>query len=740
MKFLDRVGGWSTAVRSAIGVAAVTIFAWIWSQFGSGVDFWSQPWRVVEPMLGPVERFTWEHAVKWFQDILKALVGLVIFQLFCGVIYLRSYQLIKKSSFPSDQLSPLIRSTDAWGNFLKWPGLLVQVLLRFVQWVLFLSGLFSRPSIRRLLYVAFNPVLRRERDDYFRSRWSFLYVLDCLDFVVPRRVYQRAQIYIETELLTHPHPQEDDEEYTERVCNEYVRSVRELKRHRTPMRITCDSCFDIFAGQNQDKIEAYFQAQQAMTGLSRFLSPIEFQSGFLAPTYLVSGPLAEFDEDWTKIVDTYDDKLKGLLPDGNDPLKSLPDLRKLQSFIWDCWVQWGPSVPICSSEAWTSRKGAPQQEVALQFGYGDENNSLPICLRRIDAGADPNATESPHWKGQTFDGWEIELRRIRAEAPHARGVACPVRVNGHLRWLVPKDRSHRFCVAQHDTKLRTVDDADDADGWLVFEAATINGDPSGPLSYSAYIWVLIAICQSTPSNGEANTDRDGQPGYRLVHPSDAELWRGLIPFFQHGNIAEASVYNDIKNELAAKTVDSLLRELQKADLVRRGSPDIVRRGSPDPAETPDRRSPLANAPQERETFGPVPVRGQETSAQRDANPAGQWLHFAFVAASDDNGDFGKSRLVTNFPGDSIVKTMQRLLAERVALDPNLTELAQRIHLNPEAIPEITACHLPTIVQGYLDHIEQLSEQQKQNRPVVNPSAARATSVAVGCVESSERTD
>ena len=676
MGSLERKRNKTIVVAVAIGFAIVAVLGWLGWKFGYESGLLAYPIHLLKPVFEWFERFTLEHALAWLRDLLKALIGLAVFQLLFAGYFRRPYLLIRKSAFPNDHLPAIVRSTDEWVKPWKWPQLLLKVLLRTAQAILFLSGLFSRPSIRRLLYVAFNPFLRRKREEYFEGRWSFLRVLEFLDVFVPRRVYARAQIYLETDLLTHKRPTEDEEQHSERVCGEYTESVREWKRSRVPKRILCDSCFDIFAGQNQDKIEAYFQTQQELRGQSRFLSPIKFKSGFLAPTYLVSGPLAEFDEDWTKIVDSYDDKLKGLRPEGDDPLKSLPELRKLQSFIWDCWVQWGPSVPISRSVAWTAQMGAPQKEVALQFGYGDENNSLPICLKHSRTAEPASDTEVSRWWGHTFDEWKAELPRIRSEAPQATGVACPVRVEGHLNWLVPKDRSHRFCQAQHDTKRRDdqPDDNEEKDGWLVFEADSIHGDPTGPLSYSAYIWVLIAICEGAGDNPVS--EGRAKSNYRLVHSGGQDLWRGLIPFFQHGNIAEECVYNDIKAELAGKVVDTLIRELKA--------------------------------------------------------PHSESLHFAFVAAFDDNGDMGKSQPVMSFPGESIHQMMQDVLKNRFAKDLSLTEITQRIHLDADAVSDITACHLPTIVQGYLDHIDRIS-REVQARSVANPptpSIAPPTTTAI----------
>lgn len=166
---------------------------------------------------------------------------------------------------------------------------------------------------------------------------------------------------------------------------------------------------------------------------------------------------------------------------------------------------------------------------------------------------------------------------------------------------------------------------------------------AAPGFYSAYVWVVIAICRFPE---DLSSSDNVLPANHLLHAvGQADLWRGLIPFFQHGNVAEPSVYNDIKDELASKTVDTMLRELERACT------------------------------------------------------AGSWLHFAFVAAFDDNGDSNQSQTVSEFPGTTIREMMKAKLTDR------RSPFAHRIHLESNAVPQLTACDLAMVVRGYLDSID-----------------------------------
>jgi hypothetical protein len=64
--------------------------------------------------------------------------------------------------------------------------------------------------------------------------------------------------------------------------------------------------------------------------------------------------------------------------------------------------------------------------------------------------------------------------------------------------------------------------------------------------YSAYLWVMFAMC-----------DDHGTPLYRN------EPWRGVLPFFEHANIAEGQAMALLKRQLVVKTLSSVLRLLRE---------------------------------------------------------------------------------------------------------------------------------------------------------------------------------
>lgn len=468
--------------------------------------------------------------------------------------------------------------------------------------VLYYSNVLSLSSVRSLFRVAFFPLAWR--------------------FWEAGRIYKRAKIFIETTILTNV---KDLTPYEARkkISEEYMKRVEQFESKVLIDPLECKTCFDIFADR-EELIDRYFAAQLETQSNKppSFLCPIKFDVGYLAPTYLVSGPLSKYNEDWKKIINHYSIKKNNLEnPNRTDPLWMHKDLRKLQSFIWDCWVQWGPSIPICNSIEWKNNNNPAR--IAVQFGYGDENNSLPLLYTGND----------------TFDSWKTVLQNNNAE-----NIIRPVKVTGLLHCFRQSDRNKNFCVPQRDDAPLDKN-APINNTWKIFEASKIEAI-NAPLYYSAYVWVIIAIGKGDHKNKT----------FSLLHPLDKksaptldERWRGLIPFFQHGNIAEASVYEDVKQELAVKTVDTLVRQLKKMK-------------------------------SETDTLG---------------------LQFAYVAAFDDNGD-GASNLI-EFPGKSILDMMKIELDERIkkGLERDI------IQLKPTWSTEekMTASDITKIIQAYLEQID-----------------------------------
>ena len=269
--------------------------------------------------------------------------------------------------------------------------------------------------------------------------------------------------------------------------------------------------------------------------VDRFVSKVKVQRGFVAPLHLLSGLLAETEEDWGPVIADYGRQLADPMPKTRDPHGDLVDfgireaelrLQRLQGFLFDCWLLWGPSIPLCTCEAWHG--GRP----ILQFGFGDESNSLALLPGRA-------------LSTETLRGF-FASERVLGNTP----VVKVASVTGVLQWgpsLLSSDINQAqqiVCDPDEDRLALLVEDLPEPAGGKMEDLVA--------RYYSAYLWAMFVIC-----------DPQGAPVYR----GDRQ-WRGLLPFFEHANLAEEQPMTMLKRHLAVKTLSSVLRLLRELPRLR----------------------------------------------------------------------------------------------------------------------------------------------------------------------------
>lgn len=318
------------------------------------------------------------------------------------------------------------------------------------------------------------------------------------------------------------------------------RTLKDIARHMKlnndePESIVIDNCYELF--RSEDIIKEYLETIESLD-VARdkycFISKIKINDGFISPIFLVSGLQDRFKEEWKPILDKY--KADIVASSENKPITE--ELKKLQIFIFNCWMSWGPSIPLCSCSSW----GIGTQETALQYGYGDEDNSVPIYLK--DDENERKFKELINVSKSASEG-------IEACIPLAFSVA----ITGKLHWgpdAFTKDNlRERLCNAQQSVK-------DDDTGVLVLSDAVIlakqvdrnNQIPQG--YYSAYLWVIFVIMI-----------KKGEEWEPLYPFETDDAWRGLIPFFEHANIADGNTYDFLSQQLATKALSSATRILRE---------------------------------------------------------------------------------------------------------------------------------------------------------------------------------
>lgn len=338
-----------------------------------------------------------------------------------------------------------------------------------------------------------------------------------------RRRYQQAMAQYHADL----------EEWKTKLAAHLTRFSRGESRD---VIIEVEDVSQIYA--RSDEIRNYFgvlatDRSAERQGADRFISQVRVARGFVAPLHLVAGLLAECEDDWAPVIEDYGGQVAQPLPaPGGDVAAPFAGreaelkLQRLQTFLFDCWLLWGPSIPMCTCEAWHG--GRP----ILQFGFGDENNSLSLVFDR------PVARE--------------QLQRYFA-SDDVHGVTLAVKVTGvigTLQWgpsIPPSEVSlaqQSICDPDEDRLTLHVDE-------LPLLAAGDLAEGSARY-YSAYLWLMFVIC------GE-----DFEPLFK------EQVWRGLLPFFEHANIAEEQTMAALKSQLVVKTlttVQGLLRDLPRLHL------------------------------------------------------------------------------------------------------------------------------------------------------------------------------
>lgn len=340
-------------------------------------------------------------------------------------------------------------------------------------------------------------------------------------------LYKAARLRIESELLSPPpvpplrlhYP--SDAEYRQ-AKKQFVHErlhwlqttragLRALLRSPEAVRtIEVDTCSQLV---DKPGIEHYFDALRSQRPSSEeepaFLSKVAIGAGFIAPLHLLTGVLARYEEEWQPIVEDYGRSV--IRPD--DCFRYV-ETRKVQSFIFDCWLLWGPSIPLCTCPQWS---GA----VALQYGYGDENNSLTLLcaspeIVRALAGSDNQPPGA-------FAVQASAVGTLKWGPSLPRRDVCPAQ---HSIW-----RDERLVLEVRDLSDLRRSGGSEEQVWATY--------------YSAYLWIAFVMCDLAT----------GEP----FHPD--EKWRDLIPFFEHGNIADAEVYDFHTGQLARKAAFGALRLL-----------------------------------------------------------------------------------------------------------------------------------------------------------------------------------
>lgn len=314
-------------------------------------------------------------------------------------------------------------------------------------------------------------------------------------------------------------------------------------------------------------IKRYFDALNSRSHTEpekakRFLLEVETEVGYLAPLFLITGLINRFGEEegWKRILDNYRRLIRG-------ENAYSEELRELRSFMFNCWLLWGPSIAPCSCSQWTTTKNpSVRSDLMIQYGYGDENNSLDILIKNGQQGS--------------FRRELMARLESKSKLPEngTAVLAAPFKVKGRFRWgqamadeIAPaqllicggsneskrEPEGGRIVLEWEYNEANEKAEAEDnfgGGGVNAVPTATENGADSNATDhssryYSAYLWIMFKI-----------HDQYGKPFFD-------RKWKDLLVFFEHGNIADASTYHMLKEQLVTKALCTLAKILTDTEVI-----------------------------------------------------------------------------------------------------------------------------------------------------------------------------
>lgn len=452
--------------------------------------------------------------------------------------------------------------------------------------------------------------------------------------------------------------------------------------------VDVNSRFFALAREREELWEVYFDELSKLGDLtvdrpSSTLYGIRVVRGFVAPQFLVAGLLSRFNDDWRPVLNAY----RHSIP---NPKHHPGWFESLQASQWNCWLVWGPSIPICRCAQW-------QGKFAYQYGYGDENNSLPLIELETDASHTPRALD-PLVARFTAGGRGAKLVQLTGRlrwGPHFLGPSERLPGSGdgdgdefdELDGVDTLDRDdeeddlspRRYPMAAAQANLYCSDGPNHAhhsDGLVLqLEQVDLPVDETR-VYFSAYLWMMFLVTTAgsdlaDPEVGPRLLRHKHYPPWperpeERLRVRNARLWEDLLPVFVHANVADPAALQ-FQRRVLIENATELLRQVW------------------------ERRA---------ECFDPEDVA------------AG--IRFHFVCASDHSGCSCPIRYP---PADPL----SALLRRRLAAEPDRGFAAAVCNDDDDTAATrpwglagyFSSCHLPELVGDYFDHVDQIRRQQRK---------------------------
>lgn len=274
-----------------------------------------------------------------------------------------------------------------------------------------------------------------------------------------------------------------------------------------------ETCFDVASAEFNELVSAYFEFFKQNKASDKFAIPAdeplsfiiqtEINEGFIVPITFITGLNDRYDEDWEKILGNY------FTAFGEEQPPETAILPEELYFTYN-WLMWGPSYQI---------KYAPQKNKLIQYGFGDESNSVNIVLKTDEVG-------DSLWEKICHEGHETGDKKF--------GYNCMVRGR-----LVDSSEYYNFKREEMDLRampfLKRLSAPSLGISFLMeLEHYEIKHSlKADNYFFSAYLWIMFALVDTT------------NPGFTP---------RKSVTFFEHANLADTTNYHFLANSLVDKCI------------------------------------------------------------------------------------------------------------------------------------------------------------------------------------------
>jgi len=382
-----------------------------------------------------------------------------------------------------------------FGNFIGMINNYIQFVI--VVFTIFATLLYFMLPYIRPLRTLLKP-LGLGRREISRILW--------ISYKNPRRY---IRIYIELALIQSRGIHQDKKWW--RNLRSIFKKFLDDNQGSNTYTVEVDTSFDLAPTEFNEKVRAYFDYFKQPKIAQRFAIPnnepisfitdIEISEGYIVPITFIMGLNDRYDEDWVKILSNF------FTAFGKDAAPQTAILPEELYFTYN-WLMWGPSY---------QNKYDKDKNKLIQFGFGDESNSVNIILKSNDKGremwemfcheaevtGDKKFGYNCSIKGKFFDTSEYYKHNYEK---------VDIRTVPFLKRLSSETLGIPYLIELSDFEIKTSHKAEN-------------------YFFSAYLWIMFGLIDTE-------------------NPSFTP--RKSVTFFEHANLADINNYTFLAHSLIDK--------------------------------------------------------------------------------------------------------------------------------------------------------------------------------------------